>query len=679
MRAGRIALLFLLAQATMPAQPPSAVVAAEGAWAGADVLWPLTQTADRSTTAAALRALGRLEDPSLVPRLLPFVDSTDSTIRSSASRAITQSLQPSGNAIDPALLDAVVDRLERHTSIEDSTGVGSLGALAYPSSEYVTRVERMLDRVLDGTTAGQSLAGLRATALSAFESLARRNARTPGVRFEPATVERLAGVVQGLHANDTPQHRLYALLTMVQAGAVNPAAERAALTDSADQVRRVAIKALGGNALSFGEADRADAVRRALDDPSGLVRFEAVQAYAKVVAATGGCLPLLETLRDSSPHVVNAALDALGMACPGDEDVNVRVAAESEAPPATGEWQREAHAFVALARRDPDRARIVMSAFVDHPVWQVRMYAARAAAVLKDDVTLARLATDASDNVREAALGPLRSLIQDRADPALLDALKRRDPQLLRTAARMVKSMTPSRPWYRALADAFLRLTRERSQTNRDARLALLDAIEVHGSRDDAGDLSAATDDIDDVVANRVAALLARWGRKSVAHPIAIVHSMSAWQDPRRCVTVDLQNGRHFRLSLSSETPVTANAFLALALRDRLYDGLTFHRVEPNFVIQGGSPGANEYSSGLKTFLRDEIFLPNTRGAVGLSTRGRNTGDGQIYVLLVDDPRLNGQYTIFGHVFDSDMSVVDEIQEGDAIARMTPLACAAHQ
>ena len=63
------------------------------------------------------------------------------------------------------------------------------------------------------------------------------------------------------------------------------------------------------------------------------------------------------------------------------------------------------------------------------------------------------------------------------------------------------------------------------------------------------------------------------------------------------------------------------------------------------------------------------------RGALGLSTRGRNTGDGQIYILLVDEPRLNGQYTIFGHVFDDDMGVVDDIQEGDTIAQMKAMSC----
>ena len=148
------------------------------------------------------------------------------------------------------------------------------------------------------------------------------------------------------------------------------------------------------------EDQRAERLRRALADSSMLVRIEAVRAYAKRSAASHGCAPLLDALRDDAQHVVNAALDALGPACPGNDDVTAKVAAEARTPPSAGSWHREAHAFVALASRDPDRAGAVMRAFATHPVWEVRMYAARAAAAMKDESTLARLAEDESDNVR---------------------------------------------------------------------------------------------------------------------------------------------------------------------------------------------------------------------------------------------------------------------------------------
>jgi cyclophilin family peptidyl-prolyl cis-trans isomerase len=103
------------------------------------------------------------------------------------------------------------------------------------------------------------------------------------------------------------------------------------------------------------------------------------------------------------------------------------------------------------------------------------------------------------------------------------------------------------------------------------------------------------------------------------------------------------------------------------------YNGLTFHRVVPNFVIQGGSPGANEYI-GDAAFMRDEVGTwPHVRGAVGISTRGRDTGDAQIFIDLVDNPRLDHDFTVFAQVL-SGMDVVDAILEGDVIDRIEIVA-----
>jgi cyclophilin family peptidyl-prolyl cis-trans isomerase len=89
--------------------------------------------------------------------------------------------------------------------------------------------------------------------------------------------------------------------------------------------------------------------------------------------------------------------------------------------------------------------------------------------------------------------------------------------------------------------------------------------------------------------------------------------------------------------------------------------------VAPNFVIQGGSPGANEYA-GEPHYMRDEVGL-HYRGTVGISTRGRDTGDAQIFVNLIDSPRLDHNYTVFGTVV-AGMDVVDNILEGDVIERI---------
>jgi cyclophilin family peptidyl-prolyl cis-trans isomerase len=73
--------------------------------------------------------------------------------------------------------------------------------------------------------------------------------------------------------------------------------------------------------------------------------------------------------------------------------------------------------------------------------------------------------------------------------------------------------------------------------------------------------------------------------------------------------------------------------------------------------------------------MRDEVALPNGTGSVGLSIRGRNTGDAQFYINLVNNTRLNGGYTVFAHVLGEDMSVVSGIEEGAVMQSITSTRC----
>src|SRR5205814_7278162 len=117
--------------------------------------------------------------------------------------------------------------------------------------------------------------------------------------------------------------------------------------------------------------------------------------------------------------------------------------------------------------------------------------------------------------------------------------------------------------------------------------------------------------------------------------------------DVRLRVTMSPSSGGgSFTVRLRGDVaPIMAARILELA-RARYYDGLTWHRVEHDFVIQGGSPGANEYVSGIHDCLRDELgTVPHVRGTVGMSTRGHDTGDAQWFVNLKDNLRLNRDYT----------------------------------
>jgi cyclophilin family peptidyl-prolyl cis-trans isomerase len=129
-----------------------------------------------------------------------------------------------------------------------------------------------------------------------------------------------------------------------------------------------------------------------------------------------------------------------------------------------------------------------------------------------------------------------------------------------------------------------------------------------------------------------------------------------------------MKGGGRITIQLRPFDAPTNAARLAAMARAGKFNGLTFHRVAANFVVQGGSPGANEYS-GQDQFTRDERgLLSHARGTVGLSTRGRDTGDGQIFINLVDNWRLDHTYTVLGEVTQG-MDLVDAMLEGAVIER----------
>ena len=204
------------------------------------------------------------------------------------------------------------------------------------------------------------------------------------------------------------------------------------------------------------------------------------------------------------------------------------------------------------------------------------------------------------------------------------------------------------------------------------AVLQRLEQLIPSGDGDEFVDLLS---DVDPAIAERAAAIVSeRSGRQAAA--VAGEYPRISFPDPDELdrltgitVRVHMMGAGSFSIRLLPfEAPTNAARFARMA-EDGILDGLTFHRVVANFVIQGGSPGANEYV-GHGEYTRDEITdRSHLRGTVGISTRGRDTGDGQIFVNLVDNYRLDGNYTIIGEVVDG-MSVVDETLEGAVIERV---------
>jgi len=123
----------------------------------------------------------------------------------------------------------------------------------------------------------------------------------------------------------------------------------------------------------------------------------------------------------------------------------------------------------------------------------------------------------------------------------------------------------------------------------------------------------------------------------------------------------------------ASAAPLTVNNFVFLA-EQGFYDNLTFHRVEPGFVIQGGDP-LGTGTGGPGYTIPAEIGLPHVEGAIAMARRGdevnpeRASSGSQFYITLAPTPQLDGAYTVFGQVVEG-MDVVRSIAIGDVIERI---------
>jgi peptidylprolyl isomerase/peptidyl-prolyl cis-trans isomerase B (cyclophilin B) len=114
------------------------------------------------------------------------------------------------------------------------------------------------------------------------------------------------------------------------------------------------------------------------------------------------------------------------------------------------------------------------------------------------------------------------------------------------------------------------------------------------------------------------------------------------------------------------EAPLHSAAFIKLA-RAGFYDGLTFHRYEPGFVIQGGDPSGNGTGGPGYNLEAEFNEHPHIKGTVAMARSSNpNSAGSQFYICLGDAPFLNRQYTVFGHVIEG-QQVVDQIRAGDAM------------
>ena len=651
------------------------LVAEDARGTGAEGLDPLLAALSGSDTLLrrlAVRGLGRFQRPELGRRLLASLADPVPAVRAEAANAVAQSLR----------------RLPRKAADTGGAALGTREAAAVLARALATEPE---PRVTDALA--QSLGRLplpdTAAARAVEDAIRARFAirRTPGLAhglytlararratgtLTPASMALLRGAALG--SADTVVRRL-SLLALAAAGGLDSATAVRAVRDRDDETRRMALRGTGALSARL----RASLVDRARRDPSMIVRAEAVAA-ARLGEGPPDCAPILELARDREPYVALTAIDSLGSGC-AERRAAASVLSRLVATPVTSgppdhRWQLGAHALLSLARLDTAAAHPLLPALAGSKRAELRIYAARAAAVARDGALLLGLAADSDRNVQEAVIAGLAATVGHEADSVYLRALGSSGYQVALAAATALDSTTDPGA-LAALLDAFDGLSARRSENARDPRVAMLDRIGPLGSAASAPRLTPYLADYDTTVAGQVATILSGWtGAPAEArpaplpiHPEPLAELFLRRSIRLRVTMAPSSGGGGFTVRLfPDETPATVARVLRL-VREGFYDGKVFQRVEPNFVIQGGGPDANEYVGDV-AFMRDELTMrTHARGTVGISARGRDTGDGQCFINLVDNPLLDHEYTIFGRI-DGGRMVAERMLEGDRIGRV---------
>lgn len=130
--------------------------------------------------------------------------------------------------------------------------------------------------------------------------------------------------------------------------------------------------------------------------------------------------------------------------------------------------------------------------------------------------------------------------------------------------------------------------------------------------------------------------------------------------------SIELENGNKVIIEFfDKEAPGTVANFEKLA-NSGFYNGLTFHRVIPGFVAQGGCPRGNGTGGPGYTIKCETAGNPHkhVRGALSMAHAGKDTGGSQFFIVYTPQPHLNGVHTVFGQVIEG-MEYVDQIKPGN--------------
>lgn len=160
------------------------------------------------------------------------------------------------------------------------------------------------------------------------------------------------------------------------------------------------------------------------------------------------------------------------------------------------------------------------------------------------------------------------------------------------------------------------------------------------------------------------------YGRRTVSpEPLKTFHISTTMSEKTLYALIETEKGTMKAELYADATPGTVANFVELASHN-FYDGLTFHRVIPDFVIQGGCP-RGDGTGGPGYRIKCETEAPrqyHDRGVLSMAHAGRDTGGSQFFICHCREntQHLDGRHTCFGKVIEG-LDVIDDIRQGDRI------------
>lgn len=628
--------------------------------------------AEHSVRRDAAVAAASVQDTGHIPVLISLLADNSTKVRAAAGLALGQmnyvvdSLQR--RRVSRVLTDKLRDELDNAVILSLTEAMGKVGD------------REGLDSLVMFATAWQPWRQKAEAALSVGRFAYR------GTVSEQATA--FAASVLDLPPEAEPWKAAYALMRVGNDRLLRPHLGRllAAARQNDPHVRMFAVTALGG--ILDSTAGLALLTHFAQADPDWRVRVNAVKSLALYGPETAGraITGILRTVHDPDEHVSLTAMSSIGrikdVRQPFRNEIELVLVGLLEDGGRYSERQKK-EAAVTLARMNGANAYPLLERLMESGLIVRRAFIEALGFVPRSESVFELLQYSRMDDmqIKRASLGSIISVCQlggaaawwlDSARTALRQALDVEDMAVITTAAEaLAESLFADDRSGPALLRALRRL---RTPEDVEPMVAIIQSLGKLKSRDAVVPLLAAMNDEDRVVALEAAKALeeitGKPHRQFVAPHSSPRHTAFEWQllswlSAHPMAEVHTSKGSIRIRLFPDDAPFTCVNFVKLAGQG-FYDGLIFHRVVPNFVIQGGDPRGDGWGGPGYSIRSEFSSLTYDEGMVGMASAGKDTEGSQFFITHSRQPHLDGRYTIFGKVV-AGKDVVDRIQMGDRI------------